>query len=279
MSTQGKPPRQAPRTPYEMVFVTGGFEPRLDDIRTEAVARGSDTGDPEQLMMLGEAGRLIRELVPEDADPASVLDVGRLIFHAFHFRAAGLSTYLLEPSALRPLLAEAPADPAGTQGTPASPPAAAGYLQLPRNALWARLAEDANWEAVDGVFWTTAFSSGDGSATPVHALAVLGIRPDRPGFSVVAVDAETPPEEGDWSRVQARAEGEDFANLLPGGELSDLHTLLNGAEVLKLLARFFQFVAAHPEAVEAEPGVAAATGASTVSPARRFRVQSWPDGR
>ena len=111
------------------------------------------------------------------------------------------------------------------------------------------------------------------------ALAVLGIRPDRPGFSVAAVDAETPPEEGDWSRVQARAEGEDFANLLPGGELSDLHTLLNGAEVLKLLARFFQFVAAHPEAVEAEPGVAAAAGASTVSPARRFRVQSWPDGR
>ena len=167
MSTQGKPPRQAPRTPYEMVFVAGGFEPRLDDIRTEAVARGSDTGDPERLMMLGEAGRLIRELLPEDADPASVLDVGRLIFHAFHFRAAGLSTYLLEPSALRPLLAEAPADPAGTQGTPASPPAAASRRSRRSSARRSRTSS-ARWSPTIVVQRLTAMVPTDEARGNVH---------------------------------------------------------------------------------------------------------------
>ncbi len=273
----------APRgTPYELVFGEGGFEPRLDEIRAEATARGTDVSDPEQFLMLAEAGRLIRELLPEDADPLSIVDAGRLIFHAFHFRAAGSSTYGLAPPALRYLLedpAAFPADAAGATSPAADapePPAAAGYLQLPRNALWARVAEDAPWEAVDGLFW--AVSPGEsgapatGSPGGLHALLVLGMRPDRPGFSVVAVTAERP-EGGDWSRVQARTEGEDFGNVLPGGELSGLHALVNGVEVLKLLSRFFRYVSARPEAIEALPPGA---GSTTV---RHFRVGAGPDGR
>lgn len=276
MSAPDVGPARARRTPYEMVFVEGGFEPRLDDIRAEAAERGSNVAEPEQLIMLTEAGRLIRELLPEDADPLSVLDAGKLIFHAFHLREAGLSTYGLEQGALLELLEERPA---GAVAGSAQPPVPAGYLQLPRNAVWAQVAQDAPWESVDGVFWTVAGAGGT-PAGGVHALLVVGLRPDRPGFSVVAVAAADPPEEGDWALVRARPEGQDFANVLPGGELSGLHALLNGAEVLKLVSRFFHHMAAHPDAVEPEPPEPAAEGAraSTVV-GRRFRVRAGCDGR
>src|SRR5512146_1851187 len=218
-------------TPYTLVFADGGFEERLDAILQEAADRGLDDSDPERLIMLTEAGRLLRDLLPEDAHPGAVVDLGALVFHAAHFKRAGLHSYVLDATACRMLLEET-RPPAAED---AKPPAPAGYLQLPRNVIWARVGEDAPWEPADGLFWVLPDGGGFRVAplSGLHALLVLGLRADRPGFSVAAV-AVGRDEEECWSAVQARPEGGDFANQLPGGELAGLHTLTNLAEVLKL---------------------------------------------
>jgi hypothetical protein len=138
-------------------------------------------------------------------------------------------------------------------------PAKAGYLHLPRNLLWARVTEDVPAEPADGFFWTMIDTAargsedaevGDGGArleprlpASVALLLVLGLREDRPGFTVVDAMASPPDPPGHWGDTNARGEGEDFANILPGGELSHLHGIVNVAELFKLASRAFHHAA------------------------------------
>jgi len=48
---------------------------------------------------------------------------------------------------------------------------------------------------------------------------------------------EGPP--GHWGDLQAREDEPDFTNLLPGGELRGLYSLVSVAEALKLASRLF----------------------------------------
>ena len=62
--------------------------------------------------------------------------------------------------------------------------------------------------------------------------------PGRLGFSIMALTG--PAQEGEVTSivtVQARAQGEDFSNVLPGGELQGHFAVTNNAEALKLAAR------------------------------------------
>ncbi|HEX6064467.1 MAG TPA: hypothetical protein VFZ04_09630, partial [Longimicrobiales bacterium] len=110
-----------------------------------------------------------------------------------------------------------------------APPADAGYVFLPRNRVWSRITEDAHAEALDGFFFT-----GD------HILFVLGLMAGRPGFSIMEVSAADASEETtSIAELKARGEGDDFANVLPGGELQGHFAITNTAEALKLAARCF----------------------------------------
>ncbi|MGH7552155.1 MAG: hypothetical protein ACREMQ_03910, partial [Longimicrobiales bacterium] len=114
--------------------------------------------------------------------------------------------------------------------------------QLPRHRLWSRIEDGATAEAVDGFFWTM-IGHPDAAAPPytrLDVLLALGMHPGRPGISVIDVGVTVPGEPaGHWADIHAREEGDDFANVLPGGELSGLHALVNTAEVLKLVSRVF----------------------------------------
>jgi hypothetical protein len=223
--------------PYELVFGTPAFEEEaFPGIRQEAEDRGVDVRDREQFIMLVAVGDLMRSMLPDDAPHSATTQFGALVTEAYHFWLAGKRTYALDEAALRALLA--PDLELGSWDM--APPAPAGYVQLPRNLVFARIDEGAHAEAVDGFFFLMP-GINDPAVPPYASLSVLlvlGLVPHRGGFSVIDVHtpmtAEAPGHFGD---AQAREDGTDFSNVLPGGDR--LFALTTTLEVLKLAARCF----------------------------------------
>jgi hypothetical protein len=236
-------------TPYDLVFGDARFESDVfPALEAEADARGIDAASPDSFMLLGQVGVLLRELpAPEPASAhAAVTAFGALLFHAFHFRRHGRRIWSAGDAALEQIVG---GDPLPT-GWVVAAPHPAGYVILPHQRLWSRVDEAAPAEPVHGFFWTMAASDASGAQRRLHVLLALGVRPARPGLSVIpaAVALEQP---ADWLHAAARAEGADFANVLPGGELRSLHAVVSPAEALKLAARAFWLMSAAP----GEPGL------------------------
>lgn len=236
-------------TPYDLVFRKGRLDfegERFPAVRAEADERGVPVDDPERFVMLGAVGALMRDMLLDEAaaddegeiwaalPPDAVAQMGALVYHAFRFQEAGARTYAIDESVARELAA-APAATAEHEAaltgraTPAAP-AEAGYVQLPRNLFWARADEAGAAEPLDGFFWTLG--------RRFDVLLALGVRPRRPGFTAIPVGVELDHAGGpvDWAERKARAEGEDFANILPGGELNGLLGITSAAEALRLAA-------------------------------------------
>jgi hypothetical protein len=210
--------------PFDLVFA-GELEAKLAAIGEEAAERDVDTTNADRLGMLLSTGELLRELLPDDAPADAIQQIARLVFHCFHFHASGRQTFEIDEAVLRELLGT------GFVAGPGhvAPPAPAGYVMLPRNRVWSRITEDAHAEALDGFFFV-----GD------DILFVLGLMPGRPGFSIMEVSAADAADENvSVAELKARAEGDDFANVLPGGELQGHFAITNTAEALKLAARCF----------------------------------------
>ena len=241
-------------TPFDVVFGTADFgEQRFRTILEQEHAGSSDTR--ETLMQIPAAGALLRELLPgAGGQPHTefVTQVSALLFQAYRFWRAGRAVYRLTTSAFERVLALEPGS--ATVGVPA----VAGYMQLPRNALWARVGEDAAPEPVDGFFWSTpealqpaAAAHAVATPTPIpppatylphlDLLFALGVRAGRPGISTVDVTI-APADLSQWARTSARAHGVDFANILPGGELQGYHAVTTRAEAVKLASLCFAWV-------------------------------------
>jgi hypothetical protein len=232
--------------PYDLVFGAGSIDDRLfPPIQGEAEARGGALDDPDRFLFLAGVGRLLQAIAgpPEagESEPAerpseqpgqqrggqAFRQHGRLLYHAFHYWRAGKVALEMDEARVRRLLdREAPVGP-GRLVTPAP----AGYIRLPRNLVWAAPAPGLRPEPADGFFWMAA-------APMLHLLLVLGVRPDRPGFSVVAATGELPAA-GHWADADARPGGRDFATTLPGGELDRLYSLETETELLKLASLCF----------------------------------------
>ena len=241
-------------TPYALVFGGERFEREVfPEIEAEADARGVNTASPESFLMLARVGAALRELPAAGAQDAetALLAFGALLFHAYHFRRFGRRAFVLEQSGLDVVVGS---DPIPSDWVP-SPPHPAGYVKLPRQRLWSRVQENAPAEPVDGFFWTMI--GADGRATPPHerldALLALGLRAERPGLSVIPVGIALGAASPDWLHGPARDHGLDFANVLPGGDLRNLHAVVNAAEALELVARVFWLMTSpqHARAVRA----------------------------
>lgn len=223
------------RTPYELVFVAGGHEPALQAIAQEAESRALDAAAPDRFFLLEAAGTLLRELRPEAEPSDSIARYGALLFHAFHFRGAGHPLFVVDEPTLRALLAPDAAVGAWRLRLPAF----AGYLQLPRNLVWAPGEEESAPEPVDGFFWTLSADPVVGTDRLLLAL-IVGMRAGRAGFGIIEAAADLPPAPAaHWADVQAREDGEDFANILPGGEIQGLFALTSVGEAFRLASLVF----------------------------------------
>lgn len=247
------PTRPARLTPYELVFEVPVIEEQyFPAIREEIQATGADADVPDRFVMLTTAGRLVHELIPdavsEEEAGERAREMGHLLFHAYQFWRFGKPVFELDEALARRLAS----DPPMVGAWELTPPEPAGYLQLPRNLFWSRVSDDTPPEPVDGLFWSL-IGREDPKVPPyerVDVLLVLGLRPGRPGFGVIDVAGDLPGfAPGHWADVVGRPEGEDFANILPGGELDALHALTLPAEVLRLLSLVFWQVAVDPRAV------------------------------
>lgn len=242
---------QERQDPYTLVFGAESMDERLfPPIAEEAETRDQPLDDPDRFLFLSSVGQLLQAIAgsePYEGDPEvdpgadpeggdgrkeAVRQYGRLLFHAFHFWRGGRTRVELGEEKVRWLL-----DEVTSVGEWAlRPPADSGYLQLPRNLLWAAPAPDLPPEPVDGFFWMMV--RPDDAPARLHVLLALGVRPDRAGFSVIPATGVLD-DEPHWAEVDARPDGTDFETTLPGGELDELYSIASAAEALKLASLAF----------------------------------------
>ena len=141
----------------------------------------------------------------------------------------------------------------------AAPPAC--YLQFPYQKLWARVAADAPYEPLDGVFVVAANTEERAdSGVHVRVQMVLGLRPDRPGVSLVSYRDDLDPEKvAARAKRPWRAEGVAYANAIPGGERMGYRTLATTSELEALVIRAFHYLDTHPDRLERVTEVRART--------------------
>jgi hypothetical protein len=232
-------------TPYEVGIPGRAFaEQNFGAIREEAESRGVDLADPGAFIMLGQVGRVLRELQGEERGSEALQLFADFLFHAFHFHGSGELVLLLETATIRHLVSADEGEGAWAGGSwKGELPTDAGYLQLPRHLVWSHPDPDGPAEDLDGFFWTR---SAGGS---LSLMAALGIRSDRPGLSVMPLPPVPLADAGQWPGSRARDEGPDFQTTLPGGELDDLYSVVTAGEALKLVSRAFAYMNARPEAL------------------------------
>ena len=229
--------------PYTLVFGADDMDDRLfPPIAEEAEARSQPMSDPDRFLFLSSVGKLLQAIAgtepykageePEAQRSEIIRQYGRLLFHAFHYWRAGRRSAEIGEETLRWLLDEV----TSVGEWRLRPPHDSGYLRLPRNLVWAAPAPNLQPEPADGFFWS--YVERDDQPDLLHVLLALGVRPDRPGFSVVpatgALDAEP-----HWADVDARPDGTDFETTLPGGEMDRLYSIQSAAELLKLASLVF----------------------------------------
>ena len=213
--------------PYDMVFAVPELEgTAFPAIRAEAEERGVDLQDHERVLLLESSGLMMRSLLPADAATPAFAQFASIVTHALHYWHQGKRTYAIDEAGLRSMI-----DGVGEIGAwQLSAPAPAGYVQLPRNLIFSRVDENAQAEAVDGFFYIL-------NDDRLDVLLVLGLVPNRAGFSIITVaGAPRDAEGGHFGDVQAREQGVDFENVLPGGN-GRLYALTNAMEALKLVSR------------------------------------------
>lgn len=209
-------------TPFDLVF--SGLAPdRFPALREALTAAGADPRDRDAFLLTRPAMALLRELRPDDAEAGSGLEeLTALVHHAYLTWAAGLCTWTVPAAELRRLLTGATA--------PGAAPAGAGYIQFPERLIWASLSAPGPWEPLDGCFVHPAADDR------LQVLGVFGMHASRDGFTVAEA-------RGRPGTLTTRRDGTPlFAPSLEGGELANLHALVEPDELIELAAR----VLAHP---------------------------------
>lgn len=168
----------------------------------------------------------------------------RLVYHAFLHWSAGKTGHALDRDLARELAA--PKGDAGPQGLRDAGrvgpvPGPAGWVGLPSTLFWARLEAAAIPEPINGFLW--AAPPGE-----LQVLYVTGMRPDRAGFGTLDARAAFGPD-GFGEHFEPRPDGaEAFANILPGGELDGLLSIVTRGEALTLAARALAAIDGEAEA-------------------------------
>ena len=233
-------------TPYELILEALERE-EFPAIRAEGEQRGSDVHRRDQFLLLGHAGATLGEIVPDEADPESLDEYGELLYQGFQFWSYGRRLYSFD-SSVTALLTEPDYDMG--DWIFAAPPAS--YLQFPYQKLWARVSADAPYEPLDGVF-VVAANTHERADSGVHVRVqmVLGLRPDRPGVSLVSYRDDLDPTKVAARAVRPwRAEGTAYANAIPGGERMGYRTLATTSELEALVIRAFHYLDTHLDRLE-----------------------------
>jgi hypothetical protein len=213
-------------------------------------------------------------MVPAEAPPEALEQCRTLLYHAFNFWRFGTRSYLLETPVARFLVEAAPS----LEDWDLVVPQPSIYVQLPANLFWGSISPEVTPEPVDG-FFVAASEEADARGQlfrSVDLLVVLGIRRDRAGFSVIPFrTAAGPGIAAAWAGSPGREGGADFENVLPGGEIRGLYSILTVTEALKLVGRTLWYLDRFPSdlsLVETPEGTEREVGEPAVSRLPCWRV-------
>lgn len=258
-------------TPYEVAFSSGPYEAEIfPAIAADATHHRSDPLRLDPFTLLPATGEAVRSFVPPEAPPEAIEQYRILLYHGFNYWNLGRPTYLVHPATARFLVEAQPR----MEGWELVLPRPSLYVQLPHNLFWGSVTPESTPEPVDGMFVTAAPVKGPSGEMfrRLEVLLVLGLRRDRAGFSVIPFDTEAGPGiAAVWAEGGRRESGGDFENILPGGEISGLYSLLTVGEVLKLLGRILWYIDAFPADVSGEM-IAPPSASDAPGTARRSRV-------
>jgi len=213
-------------TPFTYVF--GDVAARFPAIAEALQQDGTDPIDRDRFVLLEPVGRLLREIVPEDAGADALEAHVLLLHHAYLFWATGQRIYAISEVTLSHAVS-------GKQITTKTPEAAQ-YLQLPELRVWGSPSEDSPPEPLDGMF-----VSSRGPSAEIAVLAIFGLRPDRPGFSAVGLEGRADRDDPTGGEIEIAAAREDgsasFGPTLAGGAAAGLYSVANTGELLLLTGR------------------------------------------
>lgn len=199
-------------SPFDLVFGELAAE-RFPALRVSLAAGRTDPADRDAFLLDRAVTEFLRELVPEDAPPESLHEFIAVLQHSFLYWDAGSRVIVADMAGK--------AGMPGPSGTTASsaPPA---YVQMPSHLYWGRLEPGAPHEPLDG-FFVHPWREG------IRALAIFGMHPERPGFTVAEVAGPAPvahPRRIDGSP--------SFAPLMEGGAAAGLRSVAGAHELLLL---------------------------------------------
>lgn len=259
----GREPSTDRKSPYAVLFGAEELtESRFAAIRDEALAAGIATARRDRFASLDRARELLADLVPDLAEPATLDRYFLILHHCYSFWEAGCHHYAFERSAVRSVITTPP----DLSGWLPRSPRHSLYLELPQNLFWAAVVEGEPPEPAEGMF----VSLRGETAEEADILLVLGVRPDRPGFSVAELTTNL-------ATARDISEPDAFASDLPGADLASLYALQRSAEVVSLLLRFLWYVDTYPESVQqgaddsSTAKMAAAEAAATTMAYHRVR--------
>lgn len=234
------------RTPFERFVPDAGFASRhFPEIRTEAEERGISLDDPGAFAMLESATTALDEVRRPDDGPETLARHALVLFHAFHFEAAGRSAFLVDAALVRTVIETEPwevgtgAEAEGGTGAEAMPgdllPDSC-YVQLPQHLVWAGTDGDDAPASIDGFFRTVV------EPHLMHLLPVVGMLEGRPGFTVLPLPGLPLSDAPTWATAQMRQGAADFSSELPGAGLEGLFEARTAGEMLKLATRLVDWV-------------------------------------
>jgi hypothetical protein len=189
-------------------------------------------------------------MLPDDAPAGAVDQAAELLWQGWRFWDTGSRLYVFGAPITERLVAP---DYGVGEWRFAAPPAC--YLQFPYQRLWARVNDAAAFEPLDGIFLSSLTLDDD--THEARLLAVLGLRPERPGASLVAHQARFRDEDAaSHAGHPWRPGAEPFANAIPGGERQGYHTIVTADELEALALRALSYLDTHPHALRAAAGSA-----------------------
>lgn len=219
-------------TPFGLAF--GEIAQRFPAIAEALQQDGAAPVDRDRFVLLEPVGRLLREIVPEDAD-ADALETHVLLLHTafLHWSSEG-AVYRIGEQALQRAIA--------TGQITAKLPHPALYLQLPELRVWGVPSPETPPEPLDGMFVSDAGAPG-----AVAVLAIFGMRPDRPGFSAVGIEGRADSDDPAIHEIEVAAARDDgspaFGPMLAGGSAAGLYSVANAGELLLLTCRLLTLLA------------------------------------
>jgi hypothetical protein len=197
-------------------LLTAIGEERFTAIREALEQQKTDALSRDAFLLNATVGQLLRDLMPEDAPSDAVNAYGALIHMLYvawsrDWPVVAVTAEKLRAALLRP--------------TPYAPRplSAVCYIQLPERLVWAEPVSGEAHEPLDGIFLIV-------TAEAAHALAILGFRAARDGFTTMEGAIALPAP-----RAGPREDGAPaFTSTLPAGDRASLLAVKDAHELVSL---------------------------------------------